>query len=83
MDETKAIRIVTTRDQRFRTPDFPGWGDPDYADHLVDLPAGQTGVITGKESHNSNPWTRYSIKLDSGHRASGRVDGTDFRVVES
>lgn len=83
MDETKGTRIVTTRDQRFRSPDFPGWGDPNYVDYLDDLPAGQTGVIVDVESHGSNPWRRYGILLDSGHRASGRVSGTDFEVFKS
>ncbi len=70
---TKGTKITITAAMRFRTPDFPGWSDPNYQDFLVDLPAGQAGVVTDVESHGSNPWTRYTVRLDSGHRTSGVV----------
>jgi len=41
---------------------------------------GDEGVIRNVESHGSNPWTRYSIVLDSGLSASGIADD-QFEVV--
>lgn len=75
----KGHRVTTTKPMRFLAADFPGWGDPNYADYFVDLPAGQHGVISDVESHGSNPWTRYTILLDNNCRTSG-VYPTDIRI---
>lgn len=73
----RGIVSMETRTRRL-SQDFPGWGAPDYREHLLPIPAGLTGVVTTVESHGSNPWTRYTVMFDDGTRASGLCLGTDF-----
>jgi hypothetical protein len=76
-------RSVTIRSDargNYLAADFPGWGAEDYADHLVPTSsaAGTTGKVISVNSHGSNPWTRYSIRMhDGGHLVDG-VPGDDF-----
>lgn len=68
---TPLLTATTAKPIRFRSPDFPGWGAPDWADYFVDLPAGIPVTITGTEQHGANPWTRYAIVDGDGNRTNG------------
>ena len=76
----RTIVVKATLRQKAHTPDFPGWGDPNYAAYLVPIQAGWLGTITNVENHGMNPWTRYSIRFDNGCRAYG-VDPADVTLV--
>lgn len=80
MSEGRKIVIRADARPNYLTWDFPGWGDPNYTAHLQPLAsiAGTVGVVTSVESHGSNPWTRYSVRLANGGSASGLVPGEDF-----
>lgn len=67
------IRIVAPTRTRRHAVDFPGWGADNYADFLLPIEVGMTGVITSVESHGINPWTRYSIRFDDGTTTHGIV----------
>lgn len=64
----------------FLAASFPGWGEPDAYDHLVPLAsvAGMSGTVRSVNSHGSNPWTRYTIKLANGGTVIDGVPGVDF-----
>lgn len=64
----------------YLSKDFPGWGESDAYDHLVPMAeaAGLEGVVTSVNSHGSNPWTRYSIRLTNGGFVIDGVPGVDF-----
>lgn len=72
----RSIVALETKHRR-RAANFPGWGDPNYADHLLPIPAGLEGIITHVESHGSNPWTKYSVRFEDGTTASGLIMGSD------
>jgi hypothetical protein len=74
------FKATTLRPMRFRSPDFPGWGDPDYADYFVDLPAGIEVTVERTESHGAKPWTRYGIVDNAGNRTNG-IDPADLEVA--
>lgn len=78
---TKGTKIRMIESRRMLAANFPGWGDPNYADFFVQCEIGDSGVITDVESHGSNPWTRYSIRLANGSRQHGLVLGTHFEVA--
>jgi hypothetical protein len=71
----RAVVALETGHRRYPV-DFPGWGAPDAADYLLSIPAGLKGVITGVESHNSNPWTKYGVRFEDGTTAHGLIMGS-------
>lgn len=73
--------VKLTREMRFLAADFPGWGDPNYADHFVELPAGTIAWATSSESHGMNPWRRWTIQTEAGETRSGSVETDDFIVA--
>ena len=76
---TKGARITALGSKTRRLAvNFPGWGDPNYANYLMSVPAGLIGEVTSVESHGSNPWTRYSVRFTDGTTASGMCLGTDI-----
>ena len=77
-------RIKTTANvQMLRlVVDFPGWGAPNYADHLLPIPGDLLGTVTTIESHGIAPFTRYTVKFDDGTRSSGMTYGKDFVAVQ-
>lgn len=74
------VRLLPTATGNCLTPDFPGWGAPDYADYLTPVAqfAGQIGIVRSVNSHGSNPWTRYSILIETGHYLIDGIEGRDF-----
>lgn len=86
-DFRQGHQVVVRADARgnYLSADFPGWGAENYADHLIPIAsaAGMTGTVTSVNSHGSNPWTRYSVRLaDGGHMIDG-VPGVDFDWQEA
>lgn len=81
-DFRKGSRIVVREGVRgnYLDAQFPGWGQPDAYDHLLPIAsiAGMTGVVSSVNSHGSNPWTRYSIRLANGGLIIDGVPGVDF-----
>jgi hypothetical protein len=76
-------RVITLACKHRRLAvNFPGWGAPDYADYLLPIPAGLTGTVTAVESHGSNPWTRYTVKLDDGTRIIGAIEGAEITPAD-
>lgn len=69
------VIALAARHRRFAV-DFPGWSHPDHADYLLPIPPGLKGVITGIESHSSNPWTKYAVRFEDDSRASGLITGS-------
>jgi hypothetical protein len=76
----RTVRALATG-HKCTGPDFPGWGDPDYAAHLRPIAEGVTGTITSVESHGAAPYTRYTVAFADGTRASGLVLGTDVEFA--
>lgn len=64
----------------YLTADFPGWGAPDYEDHLAPRAdvAGMTATVTSVNSHGSAPYTRYTLRLANGGRIIDAVPSNDF-----
>ncbi|MBO0879458.1 MAG: hypothetical protein J2P17_03620 [Mycobacterium sp.] len=81
-DKYRPIRTLAHPNSRRLAVDFPGWGHPDYARYLLDIPEYLTGIVVNVESHNSNPWTRYSVRFVDGTSASGLVAGEDFEFTK-
>lgn len=81
-DHMKGAAVVVREAVRgnYLAEDFPGWGAPNYEDFLVPLTeaAGLSGIVTSVNSHGSNPWTRYSIRLENGGYIIDGVPGNDF-----
>ena len=75
------VKTLPTARVRRRAEDFPGWGDPDYAKHLLAPVPGMTGVCTDVESHGSRPWTRYGVRYEDGSRSNGLIEGTDIEFI--
>lgn len=53
--------------------DFPGWGDPNYADYFTTMEPGEEAVVRDVNSHGSNPWTRYTLETEDGRVAIDKV----------
>jgi hypothetical protein len=81
-DQGRPVTVLAGCRHRRFAADFPGWGAPDHADYLIDMPAGLAGVVTAVESHGARPWTRYSVRFEDGTRASGLYLGTDFAFAD-
>lgn len=45
------------------------------------VPASLTGVIIKVEHHETDPWTRYTVKFDSGDYADGLIMGQDIKTA--
>lgn len=77
------VTILPTVHGMALDPTFPGWGAPDYQDHLVpaNTLAGQQATITAVNHHGSYPWTRYCLHTDDGHHLIDHTPGNDFTTT--
>ena len=74
----KGSTVTAVQPVRAFDADFPGWGAPDWADHIYTVEPGTMGAITGVESHGAAPYTRYSIEWVDGSHSYG-VDPANVR----
>jgi hypothetical protein len=76
----RVITTATVHGNRLAA-DFPGWGDPNYADYLIPQQPGLTGTVVDVESHGSDPYTRYTVRFDDGTRDMGLAEGRDIQFT--
>lgn len=75
------VRVLPTFRGNVLAADFPGWGDPNYADYLHRPTIGQTGTIVSVEQHGNAPFTRYAVRFDDGTRSPGLALGADVEML--
>jgi hypothetical protein len=45
------------------------------------VPAFATGIITSVEHHETDPYTRYTVKFDTGECGTGMIIGRDIKIA--
>jgi hypothetical protein len=45
------------------------------------VPANATGIITRVEHHETDPYTRYTVRFDDGGHGTGMIIGRDIKIA--
>ena len=74
----KGRKVYSLPGARALLDGFPGWGSDEAFDYCGEVAGGLEGVIQSVNSHGMAPYTRYSIKWETGDRTIDGTPGNEF-----